>query len=245
MNRKLISIAIATALGTATLNAEATLVNGSALNFAASAGGTVMPTIGSGSWFSLLISSTTTLYTGISSHNGLMLGTTQLASGSHIGAPGCTPGASCNNAGENPNIDNPWQFSGSTGMHQTTSNSNVLSAAGNAATVDMSGWSFDWNSISDIPLSGGGIWGDPGIYSEGIGRVVCGVDCGVNDTYTLDYHGIIPAGDPSSLGGVSYGLHLEGAISAVPVPAAVWLFGSGLTGLLGIAKRKQKTIGIT
>ncbi len=28
-------------------------------------------------------------------------------------------------------------------------------------------------------------------------------------------------------------------VSAVPVPAAVWLFGSGLIGLLGFAKRKQ------
>ena len=30
-----------------------------------------------------------------------------------------------------------------------------------------------------------------------------------------------------------------GDVSAVPVPAAVWLFGSGLIGLLGIAKRKH------
>jgi len=29
-----------------------------------------------------------------------------------------------------------------------------------------------------------------------------------------------------------------GAVSAVPVPAAVWLFGSGLLGLVGIARRK-------
>ena len=29
------------------------------------------------------------------------------------------------------------------------------------------------------------------------------------------------------------------SISAVPVPAAVWLFGSGLIGLIGIAKRKK------
>ena len=28
------------------------------------------------------------------------------------------------------------------------------------------------------------------------------------------------------------------SISAVPVPAAVWLFGSGLLGLLGISRRK-------
>lgn len=30
----------------------------------------------------------------------------------------------------------------------------------------------------------------------------------------------------------------SGDVSAVPVPAAVWLFGSGLIGLLGVAKRK-------
>jgi len=31
----------------------------------------------------------------------------------------------------------------------------------------------------------------------------------------------------------------DGDISAVPVPAAVWLFGSGLLGLIGIARRKK------
>jgi len=30
-------------------------------------------------------------------------------------------------------------------------------------------------------------------------------------------------------------------LSAVPVPAAVWLFGSGLLGLVGIARRKTRT----
>jgi hypothetical protein len=30
-----------------------------------------------------------------------------------------------------------------------------------------------------------------------------------------------------------------GDVSAVPVPAAVWLFGSGLIGLVGIARRKK------
>lgn len=31
----------------------------------------------------------------------------------------------------------------------------------------------------------------------------------------------------------------SGDISAVPVPAAVWLFGSGLLGLIGVARRKR------
>ena len=30
-----------------------------------------------------------------------------------------------------------------------------------------------------------------------------------------------------------------GSVSAVPVPAAVWLFGSGLLGLVGVARRKR------
>jgi len=35
-----------------------------------------------------------------------------------------------------------------------------------------------------------------------------------------------------------YGSYLVSA-SAVPVPAAVWLFGSGLIGLIGVARRKK------
>ena len=32
----------------------------------------------------------------------------------------------------------------------------------------------------------------------------------------------------------------QGTYSAVPVPAAVWLFGSGLVGLVGVARRRRK-----
>lgn len=32
-------------------------------------------------------------------------------------------------------------------------------------------------------------------------------------------------------------IYLEGQLSAVPVPAAVWLFGSGLVGLVGVARK--------
>jgi hypothetical protein len=30
-----------------------------------------------------------------------------------------------------------------------------------------------------------------------------------------------------------------GTVSPVPIPAAVWLFGSGLLGLVGMARRKK------
>ena len=39
-------------------------------------------------------------------------------------------------------------------------------------------------------------------------------------------------------GGTMGGVPLSLEISAVPVPAAVWLFGSGLLGLVGVARRK-------
>jgi hypothetical protein len=41
----------------------------------------------------------------------------------------------------------------------------------------------------------------------------------------------------------SWGLdNVQVAVSPVPVPPAVWLFGSGLLGLLGIARRKNKPL---
>lgn len=46
-------------------------------------------------------------------------------------------------------------------------------------------------------------------------------------------------GTPHPISGVVY----EGAsvlVGAVPVPAAVWLFGSGLLGLVGIARRREQ-----
>lgn len=35
-----------------------------------------------------------------------------------------------------------------------------------------------------------------------------------------------------------------GDVAAVPVPAAVWLFGSGLTGLVSFTRRKNKTVNV-
>ncbi|CUS34277.1 exported hypothetical protein [Candidatus Nitrospira nitrosa] len=50
--------------------------------------------------------------------------------------------------------------------------------------------------------------------------------------YSLVFGGNPPAGTPGSA--VAY----QATLSTVPVPAAVWLFGSGLIGLAGLARRK-------
>ena len=68
-----------------------------------------------------------------------------------------------------------------------------------------------------------------------------------------DLAGLInaPAGsfDPNALGEYNFGIQVSQAgwgvenvrmdVQVVPVPAAVWLFGSGLLGLVGVARRKK------
>ncbi len=45
--------------------------------------------------------------------------------------------------------------------------------------------------------------------------------------------------------GTAYGLAVRsGDVSAVPVPAAVWLFGSGLVGLIGVSRRKRRHLAL-
>ncbi len=54
-----------------------------------------------------------------------------------------------------------------------------------------------------------------------------------------DYH-LHPQG--LNGGGGSYQLALWGSPAPVPVPAAVWLFGSGLAGVVGLARRKMSAV---
>ncbi len=208
-------------------NAQATLVNGSTLNFSAAFGGhnnsgTSQPAVGTGSWWAF---PDTNIYLGIESFNGLIVGTTQLASGSHVGAPDGT---------ESPAIDKPWQAFASTGMLESTSPASIVSASGNTATLDFSGISVDWNGIDAIPLH------DPvGFPADtGLAFITCAVDCGLGDIYTLDYAGHTTF-TQTGKDGVPFLIHLEGTIAAVPLPAALWLFASGLLGLVGMARRKK------
>ena len=58
---------------------------------------------------------------------------------------------------------------------------------------------------------------------SGGGSVICSVRRGltVNATATFEF------------------TYTAAPISSVPVPAAIWLFGSGLLGLIGVARRKK------
>ena len=60
---------------------------------------------------------------------------------------------------------------------------------------------------------------------------------GLPDDYHLHPSGFLTAG------GQSYQLTMWGSTpAAVPVPAAIYLFGSGLIGLVGLARRKMKAM---
>jgi hypothetical protein len=213
--------AVCACLVAVSIDANATLINGSVLSFNSYGGGSSIPPDSNGSWFS--VEPATFGVIGIASFDGLILGSIQTATGSHSGVP---------DGSESPTIDNPHDWFGNTGMLSTVSDTNVLLAAGNTATIDFTGIRWSWAGTDNIVIY------DPTAGDSGAANISCVLDCGNGDTYILDYIGHIEQGSPSGLGGEEVRIHLEGTISAVPIPAAVWLFGSGLLGLVGIARKK-------
>ncbi len=127
-----------------------------------------------------------------------------------------------------------WVFLGANGMHYTSSPTTVIASSGNTAAIDFSGWSWTYNSgLANFDL-GAGAWGS---NPDGVAEIICGLDCGNGDTYTLSYTATVPESDPNGYAGAQYGLSLIGTVSAVPVPATVWLFMSGLIGFMSFARR--------
>lgn len=193
------------------------------LTFApASSSGTTQPA--SGSWFYIEGS----LYTPIASNEGMALQHfAQPAFGSHTGAP---------DGSEAPSIDQPHNFFGSTGMWGSVSPITILSASGNTATLDFSGLRWSWDGLDNFYSIVESSLGDTGVAT-----VVCAVDCTPGDSYVLDYSGHFQTGINSAFVGLGIQIHLEGTVSMpTPVPAAAWLFGSGLLGLLGVARRRRR-----
>jgi hypothetical protein len=176
-------------------------------------------------------------FVSMGNNNGIVIGAVQPASGSHSGQPGTV-------AGENPGIDTPWGFFNNTGMHQTTSAVTQLTSTTGGGTLNFSGWNVTWNGLPSIPMGAGGL------CQNTVPQNTNGSNCNGSASFAWDgvygsqyqlwYNATVPAGDPSGFGNVNYRLHLVGTVvQAVPVPAAVWLLGSGLLGLVGVARRKK------
>jgi len=154
--------------------------------------------------------------------------------GSHGGAPA---------AGDVGGATQPWNFFYNTGYDFLSSNGSGSFGGDTTNGVDMTAWTVTWNGIANIPMGGcslvaGGctqgttVFGDTGVGSFSWDGTNGGA-------YTITYTAHVPVGDPSNFGGVQYDLTLTGTVSTVPVPAAVWLFGSGLMGLVGVSRRRK------
>jgi hypothetical protein len=77
---------------------------------------------------------------------------------------------------------------------------------------------------------------DSNLFAMSLARIPDGVD--TNDNSDDFASGCLTPGSPN-IGGTG-----DCSVNAVPVPAAAWLFGSGLLGLAGIARRRNTTIRV-
>lgn len=113
--------------------------------------------------------------------------------------------------------------------------------------LNLSGLRWSW--LTDWTFSGGA-WtptntADFGAPSSGYANGVAQFTwSGVyGDSYSLWYAATEPVGSPTGCGGCRFFWHLEGTVvgpqALVPLPAAVWLFGSGLLALFGLQRRSQ------
>lgn len=115
-------------------------------------------------------------------------------------------------------------------------------------TLDLSGWRWLWDNGNSWTL-GSGAWtptnagalGAPASgYADGVALFSWSGVYG--DGYSLWYAATEPLNSQTGCGGCQFFWHLEGTVvaapSAVPAPAAAWLFASGLLGLLGLRKRR-------
>jgi hypothetical protein len=87
---------------------------------------------------------------------------------------------------------------------------NILQGAPNWLTTGWQHYEYTFNLAED---AGGGV------------SMLFKADCGANENCRFDAY--------------IDNLSIVTDVSAVPVPAAVWLFGSGLLGLVGVARRKK------
>ena len=98
-------------------------------------------------------------------------------------------------------------------------------------TMDLSSWFFNWND-NDLQAGTGKADGVTSALATGVWDPVSG-------QYTLSWFSLTGLGPKA---GLTSFISLSGVASpaAVPVPAAAWLFGSGLLGLVGISMRGKK-----
>lgn len=121
-----------------------------------------------------------------------------------------------------------------------TSGLSIISASGDTAQINMSGWKVNWNGNMDIPM-GTGAWSTG--YTSGVGNLTCtaGSGCAAGSAYTLKYTATVPSTSTSGFANVKYYLELHGTVAAVPEASTYGMMLAGL-GLVGFAVRRRKQV---
>lgn len=122
---------------------------------------------------------------------------------------------------------------------------------GSTLSLDLSSWTVHSHFLIDSDTNVGYTF-NMGSSSDMVSGSVCSsanvnvCSTAITTTYNSDIGTFIASWDAVILapfGSVGYGeiftVSIEGNVSAVPLPASVWLFASGLMGLIGFAKRKK------
>jgi hypothetical protein len=150
------------------------------------------------------------------------------------------------------------EFGNTTAIGVTWPGGDFGPATDPSATNDLQD-SGSWGEGFDITGLQSGLTFDLAIYgmrnAGGCVTDASGTICGFwtnEPTYTLpgvegEDYALFTDLVPLDLGGGVYGVQLSGfdgavtgfQLTQIPLPAALWLFGSGLIGLIGIARRKK------
>jgi hypothetical protein len=191
-----------------------------------------------GSCFSMEVAPGFKVWTdfGAGTDGGFVVGKDQISGGQEL-APSSvntTPGQ----------ITNAWLFFSNYGTFYTSpeGGSNIFddtSCAGAACTgkTVLNAFNVAWNGGS-IPMgSAAGCTLQSCTADQTAGIFISNYQIDMTTKkWSLDYSQVVPTG---SYMGVKFGAHMSGTVQAVPLPAAVWLFGSGLVGLAAVARRKK------
>jgi outer membrane lipase/esterase len=114
-----------------------------------------------------------------------------------------------------------------------------LGQATNVFNVLLDGIQFDFPELNirliDVNTAFDAILDDPAAFgfAGGIGPCTDVVTlCTIPEEYVVTYDGVHPTSQ-------AHALIKDLVVSHIPVPPAIWLFGTGLLGLIGIARRKK------